>query len=263
MPKSSRRRKQDRARVEGKHAEQDRRQAKRRDAELFERATDMALEPAALAALIMGELADSTGTGLIAHTRLQQGAGPAAVAETARLLRAAYPDATPVGSLPPGVLAFIAVAAHASDDEPAEARYTAALVDLCGVAGDEGPLKVAKDVVIWTHPDRAAAMVEPYLLDHPHDYGSYLFWNQAGDQAEELALSERFGPNGPAGTDARRMERNPFGVLAADPGFRARAQHRSEFGSEIRRRSMMPPWQAERLRRAERAERAERGESDT
>lgn len=87
MAKSSRRKKQDRARTESRHAAQARRQAgqaRQRDrAEanrhadgLFDRATDMALAPAALAALIMDELADSTGTGLIAHTRLQKGAGP-------------------------------------------------------------------------------------------------------------------------------------------------------------------------------------------
>jgi hypothetical protein len=83
----------------------------------------------------MDELADSTGTGLIARTRLQKGAEPATLAETARLLVAACPGAGRAGgpapgSLPPGVLAFAAVAAHASGDEAEEARHTQALLDL-------------------------------------------------------------------------------------------------------------------------------------
>src|SRR5215472_17228722 len=156
MAKSSRRRKLDRARIESRHAgearRRDRAEAERQAGELFERATDMALAPAEPAALIMGELADSTRTGLIAHTRLQQGAEPATLAETARLLLAACPDTGPAGSpssgsLPPGVLAFVAVAAHANGDEEEEARYTEAVLDLARTAGDEGLLKAAGDVL--------------------------------------------------------------------------------------------------------------------
>jgi len=166
MAKSSTRKKQDRAR------RRDRADAKRHHDELFGRATDPALAPAALAALIMGELADSTGAGLIAHTRLQNGAEPVALAEAARLLvascagegRAGGPSP---GSLPPGVLAFAAVAAHASGDEQEEARYTQALLDLARAAADDGPLQVAAGVLIWTHPVEAAELVRRYLVDHP------------------------------------------------------------------------------------------------
>ena len=183
MAKSSRRKKQDMARRGSGHAakarrraekarQRDRAEAKRHADGLFDRATDTALAPAALAALIMGELADSTGTGLIAHTRLQKGAEPATLAEAARLLIAACPTAgcgdepTP-GSLPPGVLAFAAVAAHANGDEAEEARYTQALLDLARAFDDEAPLQVAGDVLICTHPVEGAEMVRRYLLDHP------------------------------------------------------------------------------------------------
>lgn len=183
MAKSSRRKKQDRARIETRHAAESRRQAgeaQRRDrAEakrhadgLFDRATDMALAPAALAALIMDELADSTGTGLVAHARLQKGAEPATLAEAARLLIAACPgagraDGPSPGGLRPGVLAFAAVAAHASGDEAEEARHTQALLDLARACDDEAPLQVAGDVLLCTHPVEAAEMVRRYLLDHP------------------------------------------------------------------------------------------------
>jgi hypothetical protein len=160
------------SRKKEKARQRDRAEARRHTDALFDRATDPALTPAALAALIMGELADSTGAGLIAHTLLQKGAEPAAVAEAARLLIAACPaadaaeGASSVG-LPPGVLAFAAVAAHANDDEAAEARHTQALLDLARAFDDEAPLQVAGDVILFTHPVEAAEMVRRYLLDHP------------------------------------------------------------------------------------------------
>jgi hypothetical protein len=269
MAKSSRRRKQDRARIEGRHAQEARRrdeaEAKRRADELFERAADTALAPAALAALIMGELAGSTGTGLLAHTRLRQGAQPATLAETARLLLGACPDPGHADGIPPGVLAFVAVAAHANGDEEEEGRCTEALLDLARAAGDEGLLKVAADVVTWTHPDKATEIIERYLLDHPRDHEAYyMIWTQATGRTEELAIRERFGSSGPVGlvdpgdpSDPRYGERlvgNMRRAWEADPQARDRFQARAKFQSEILRRQIMPPWQAERLRRAERAE---------
>jgi hypothetical protein len=200
MAKSSRRKKQDRATRESRHAAQARRQAEqarqrdradaRRHADgLFDRATDTALAPAALAALIMGELADSTGTGLIAHTRLQNGAEPATLAEAARLLIAAWPgagraDSPAPASLPPGVLAFAAVAAHASGDEAEEARHTQALLDLARAFDDEAPLQVASDVLLCTHPVEAAEMVRRYLLDHPVSRKLFTLFAQPSVRAE-------------------------------------------------------------------------------
>jgi hypothetical protein len=75
MAKSSRRKKQDRAKVETRHADEarqrDRAEALRQADGLLDRAIDPALSPAALAALIIDGLADWTGTGFIAYTRLQ------------------------------------------------------------------------------------------------------------------------------------------------------------------------------------------------
>jgi hypothetical protein len=278
MAKSSRRRKQDRVRIESRHAEEarrrDRAEAKRQADELFERATDTALAPAELAALIMGELADSTGTGLIAHMRLQQGAEPVTLAETARLLLAACPGAgradTPSpGSLPPGVLAFAVVAAHANSDEEEEARHTETLLDLARAAGDEGLLKVAGDVLTWTRPDEAAEMTGRYLLDHPRDQQAYTIWWQVYGRADPelgLELRERSGldnldalvglgdPSDP-GFDQRLGERLGERVRRAwqeaGPRAKARYQAHTQMATEIMRRRDMPPWEAERLRRAE------------
>jgi hypothetical protein len=162
MAKNSTRKKQDQRR------RRDRAEAKRHHDELFDRATDPALAPEALAALIMGELADSTGAGLIAYTRLQKGAEPVALAEAARLLVAScLVGGASTGGLPPGVLAFAAVAAHANGDEEEEALHTQALLDLARAASDGGPLQVAADVLMCTHPDAAAEMTRRNLVGHP------------------------------------------------------------------------------------------------
>jgi hypothetical protein len=234
MTKSSRRKKQDRARIESRHAaqarrqaeetrQQDRAEAKRHADELFDRATDMALAPAALAALIMDELADSTGTGLIAHTRLQKGAEPATLAEAARLLVAACPgvgraDGPSPGNLPPGVLAFAAIAAHASGDEAEEARHTQALLDLARAFDDEAPLQVAGDVLFCTHPVEAAEMVRRYLLDHPFSGKLLTILAQPSARAE---LAE-------AGWTGLDEFDNADGLGApSDPGFATRLSERA------------------------------------
>jgi hypothetical protein len=267
MAKSSRRRKQDRARTESRHAEEARRRARRQADELFERATDTALPPAELAVLIMGELADSTGTVRIAQTRLEKGARPATLAETARLLLAACTGAglagsPSPGSIPPGVLAFVAVAAHANGDEEEEARCTQALLDLARAVGDEELLKVAGDVLSWTDPRQAADMLSRYLLRHPHDLEAFTIWGQAEGRAEESAVREELGaanlgaliadPGDPSDPGyALRLIENGRRVWEADPRAKARFQARTAFSAEIMRRRGMPLWEAERLWRAE------------
>jgi len=268
MAKSSRRRKQDRARVDSRHAEEARRRARRQAEELFERATNPALEPTELAALIIEELAESTRTGLIAHTRLEDGTELAALAETAQLLLAAFAYADPAGSpsprnIPPGVLAFVAVAAHASGKEEEEARCTQALVDAPQAVGDEETLKVvARDVLTWTDPGKAVNMLERYLVRHPHDLEALTSWGRACGRVAESALRGRYsadipaalvaGPSDPSDPEyLLRILENGRRVWEADPLAKARFQASSAFGAEIMRRRRMPPLEAERLWRTE------------
>jgi hypothetical protein len=263
MAKSSRRKKQDRATIAGRHAVQARRQAeqvrqrdraeaKRHADGLFDRATDMALGPAALAALIMGELADSTGTGLIAHTRLQKGAEPATVAEAAQLLIAACPgagrtDSPPPGSLPPGVLAFAAVAAHANGDEEEEARHTQALLDLARAFDDEAPLQVAGDVLFFTHPVEAAEMVRRYLLDHPVSRELFTIFAQPFAKAglteagwtglDEFDGAEGLGDPSDPGF-AKRLSERALQAWEPDPQVQAWYQGRGGIAIEFWRRCL-------------------------
>ena len=260
MAKSSRRKKQDRATIAGRPSAQarpqaekarqrDRAEARRRADGLFDRATDTALAPAALAALIMGELAVSTGAGLIAHTLLQKGAEPATLAEAARLLIAACPGAGRAdgpwpGSLPPGVLAFAAVAAHANGDEAEEARHTQALLDLARTFDDEAPLQVAEDVILFTHPVEAAEMIRRYLLDHPAVRELLMVSAGAGWVGlDEFYGVEVLGDLSDPGFAARLYER----VLRAwEPDPQVQAWYRSRSGIAIafwRRQSMAPATQ--------------------
>jgi hypothetical protein len=268
MAKSTRRRKQDRARVESRHAGEARAEAERRADELFGRATDMALAPAGLAMLIAEELADSTDTGRIAHARLLQGAEPGALAETARLLLAACAEGSPsTGGLPPGVLAFAAVAAHASGDEAQEARWTDALLDVARTAGEAGPVKVAGDVLTWTHPDRAFEMTGDYLLAHPHDKRAFWIWHRIMSGSGERALRIRLGLDTPVDPPIWRPGDPGFSAALAgftaeladslrdwkalDPEAKAHGRALQETAIEIQRRHMMPAWQVKRLLQAE------------
>lgn len=213
----------------------------------------------------MNDLAESTDTGLIAHTRLQKGAEPATLAEAARLLLTACSGAgltssPSLGGLPPGVLAFVAVAAHANGDEEEEARHTQALLDLARVAG-EGQVKAAGNVLTWTHPNKAAEMARSYLLGHPRDHEAYMIWMQAWSRAEALAARERLGPDEPDALAslgdpsdpgfAEALSERALRAFKADPQAKAMHQAHTEIATEIMRRQMMPPWQVERLRRAE------------
>ena len=109
-------------------------------------------------------------------------------------------------------------------------------------------------------------MTERYLLDHPRDLQGYTIWMQASGRVEEFAVRERLGLNpsdaladlgDPSDLDdpsdpgfAQRLSEG-FRILEADPRAKARFRARTEFAAEIMRRRGMPPWEAERLRRAE------------
>jgi hypothetical protein len=179
MTKSSRRKKQERTKIEARHAgearQRDRAEALRQADGLLDRAIDPELPPAALAALIMDGLADWTGTGFIASARLQRGAPPGTLAETSRLLLAACsidnrPDSAGLPILPFGVLAFVAAAAHANGEEEKEGSYMEALLESARAAGLERLLGSAANVLAWTHPAEAAELIRRYLLDHPQGY---------------------------------------------------------------------------------------------
>jgi len=247
MAKTSSRKKQDQRR------RRDRAEAKRHHDGLFDRATDPALPPALLAALIMGELADSTGAGLIAYTRLQRGAEPVTLAEAARLLVASFPDkgraeGPSPGSLSPGVLAFAAVAAHANGDEPEEASYTQALLDLGRAASDEGPLQVARDVLCCTHPIEAAEMIRRYLLDHPWPRELFMFFAQPSTRAV-LTEADWTGLDGFEGLDglgdpsdpgfAQRCAELALQRWEIDPDVQVWYQSRALIAIEFRRRQGM------------------------
>jgi hypothetical protein len=97
------------------------------------------------------------------------------LAKTSRLLLAACsgdgrPDSSWPAILPPGVLAFAAVAAHANGEEEEEGSYMEALLEHARAAGVESPLGGAGDAFSWTHPAEAAEMTRRYLLDHPQAY---------------------------------------------------------------------------------------------
>jgi hypothetical protein len=260
MAKSSRRKKQDRARVEARHADEarprDRAEAMRQADGLLDRAIDLALPPAALTALIMDGLTDWTGSGFVAYARLQRGAPPATLAETSRLLLAACsgdgrPDSSGAAILPPGVLAFAAVAAHANGEEEEERSYLEALLEPThATEARRPPLEGAWDVLSWTHPAKAAEMVRRYLLDHPWAYAlakalaqldakrGALTSPESPDVAEVAALIRLGDPSNPR--FARRLVDRMSQQSADDPSILARYQ--AEAKAEFLARRGVPPW---------------------
>jgi hypothetical protein len=262
IAKSSRRKKQDRARVETRHADEarqrDRAEALRQADGLLDRAIDPALPTAALAALIMDGLADWTGTGFIAYARLQRGAPPASLAETSRLLLAACsgdgrPDSSWLAILPPGVLAFAAVAAHANGEEEEEGSYMEALLEPARAAGVERPLGGVEDVLGWTRPAKAAEMTRRYLLDHPQAYAAATRAAQLAAKPGPLAspdvaaFTQLGDPSSPR--FARRLADRIFQRSEDDPSVLARYQ--AEAKAEFLARRGVPPWAAHAKIRAE------------
>lgn len=78
-----------------------------------------------------------------------------------------------------------------------EARHTRAL--LARDADDEALVKVAGDVLTWTHPDRAAEITRSYLLGHPRDREAHRIWTEASSrvQAEIVGRLDADLPAGP------------------------------------------------------------------
>lgn len=254
MAKSSRRKKQDRARVETRHADEarqrDRAEAVRQAAGLLDRAIDLALPPAALAALIMDGLTYWTGSGFIAYARLQRGAPRATLAETSRLLLAACsdggcPDSSGAATLPPGVLAFAAVAAHANGEEEEERSYMEALLEPTRAAGARRPPpEGAWDVLGWTHPAEAAEMIRRYLLDHPKAHAVATATAKLAAKPGALASPDAAAfiqlgdPSSPR--FARRLTDRVSQRSEDDPSIMAR--YREDAKAEFLARRGVPPW---------------------
>jgi hypothetical protein len=265
MAKSSRRKKQDRARVETRHADEarlrNRAEARRQADGLLDRAIDLALPPAALTALIVDGLTDWTGSGFIAYARLQRGAPPATLAETSRLLLAACsgdgrPDSSGPATLPPGVLAFAAVAAHANGEEEEERGYIETLLESAGAGARRPPLEGAWDVLGWTHPAEAAEMARRYLLDHPPAYAlakalakldakrGALASPKSPDVAELIRLGDPSSPR-----FARRLTDHLSQQSEDDPSILAR--YREDAKAEFLTRRGVRPWAARAMFLAE------------
>lgn len=260
MAKSSRRKKQDRARVEARHADEarqrDRAEVLRQADGLLDRAIDPALSSAALAALIMDGLADWTGTSFIAYARLQRGSPPATLAETSRLLLSACsgdgcPDSSWLAILPPGVLAFAAVAAHANGEEEEEGSYVEALVELARAAGVERPLGGAEDVLGWTHPAKAAEMTRRYLLDHPQVYAAAKAAAQLAAKPGPLASPDVATFTQLGDPSSPRFARRLVDRMSQHDDLSVLARYQAEAKAEFLARRGVPPWAARAKFRAE------------
>lgn len=167
MAKSNKRRKQDQAKAAHKRAEQARRKERheltRQAALAMQQVLDPQTPPAEVAALITHALPDVVYLAAhVAQRRIEKGAEPQDMAEAGRLLLAAYPEQPPAGAL-----AFAVCAAHADGQEEDEHRLAAQLLDAARAADDDTWLDVIDYVIATWHPDEAAELLEPYLVDHP------------------------------------------------------------------------------------------------
>jgi hypothetical protein len=161
------------------------------------RAMDPALPPAGLATLILDEIPDSIRAARIARMRAERAVGSAApvqlapgdaafapLAEAARLMLAACP-----ASPPPGVLAFAAFAAHLAGDKAEARRHADALLDITRAAGDNTVFELAKEVLTWTHPQKAVEIAERYMAGHHRKRGwARLVHDEASRRAEIEAV---------------------------------------------------------------------------
>lgn len=167
MAKSNKRRKQDQAKAAHKRAEQARRKERDELARQATRAMQQLLDPqtppAEVAVLVTHALPDVVYLGArVAQRRVEKGAEPQDMAEAGRLLLAAYPEQPPAGAL-----AFAVCAAHAGGQEEDEHRLAAQLLDAVRTADDDTWLDVVDYVIATWHPDEAAELLEPYLVEHP------------------------------------------------------------------------------------------------
>lgn len=186
MAKSSRRRKQDRAKAGAKRAEQARRRARleraRQQSEHYGQLLEPRTSPDEVARLVAEEMAGTLAAGAIARVRLSAGVPAGELAETARLLTST-PEAPGLGTL-----AFAAVAAHAVGDEDGEHRHTAELFARAEAENDDGlRLEVIRMIVAIGHLGEAIELIEPYLLDSPDDEQAAEIYAAAMEKARQDA----------------------------------------------------------------------------
>ena len=169
MAKSSRRKKQDRAKAEARRAEQSRLRAgaerQRQLTDHYARLLDPTAGPAEVAEMLAAEMADSIVAGTMMQLRGELGAPAGEAAQIARLMLASGPE--PPGA---GTLAVAAWAAHHAGDEDAEHRFASELLARADADGDAGQrLEVIRSVLVRGHPGETCELIEPYLREHPDD----------------------------------------------------------------------------------------------
>jgi hypothetical protein len=202
MTKSSRRRKEDRAKGEAKRAEQSRLRARgereRQRSEDLRRLRDPSTSLEEVADLLSQDLTSPLESLGVGRGRQVHGARAEDLTAIARLMLERAPQ--PYGN---GVLAFAALAAHESGDEEAEHRYTGEL--LARVQGaDDARLATQACLVITDlgHPGEAVAEMESRLRLSPRStelgdlYGMFLAESRrrllAGSGEAEQAALARF-----------------------------------------------------------------------
>ncbi|MGH3272548.1 MAG: hypothetical protein ACRDN1_26290 [Trebonia sp.] len=240
MAKSSRRKKQDRARVKARRAEQSRLRARaERQEQLtdrYSRLLDPQTTPAEVADLLAAELADSIVAGAMVQLRTDFGAAADEAAEIARLMLASAPE--PPGA---GTLAVAAWAAHRAGDEDAEHRYASELLARADADGDAGQrLEVIRSASVRGHPGEACELTEPYLREHPGDEAAAEIYADAVRRAygeaepgeRERAALARYADR--SGIDALRAAIGSFlGRTGWGESVRKRAAtERAELGQE-------------------------------
>ncbi len=231
MAKSSRRKKQDRARAEARRAERSRLRVRterqQQLAEHYSRLLDPQTSPAEVAGLLAAELPDSIVAGAMVQTRMSLGAPAGEAAEIARLMLASAPQ--PPGT---GTLAVAAWAAHRTGDEEAEHRYARELLARADADGDAGQrLEVIRSVSVRGHPGEACELIEPYLREHPDD-----------ELAAEIyadAMTGAYGEAAPGEQEmaalARYADRSGIDGLRDAIGF---FLDRTDWGESVRKRAV-------------------------
>lgn len=170
MARSSRRKKQDRAKASAKRAEHERKRAKaereRRAAECLELLSDPDASPVDVAEVIADAFQDEVAAADMLSVRVLMGTPAEDIIETARLLLAqAAPDQPGLG-----MLAVAALAAHLAGDDDAEHGYAREM--LARVEGSDDPrsrLSVIRSAAGRGHPGETCESLAPYLREHPDD----------------------------------------------------------------------------------------------
>ena len=225
MAKSSRRKKQDRAKALAKRAEQERRRAKaerqRQIAEYQELLTDPVTRPADVARVLAAEFPDQVLAADMMAIRGTLGVPAEDIAETARLLlEGAAPERPGLGAL-----AVAALAAHLEGDEDAEHEYAREMLARADDDGDPGArLSVMRSATVRDHPGETCELIEPYLREYPDDESAAHFYARALEAAFaqaapgelETAALARYGDGSAADALDRAVrefaERTPWGA---------------------------------------------------